>query len=124
MTEDIELAYIQIDIANLPEHQERTYKITPTKKARKLAKEVVSYILNSRTILPTRVAATIEGGIYLAYTYDNLEMKVEVYNDLAIAAILTDNSNEVIIDSLDMHTISDIQILINPLLEGVNSVRV
>ena len=118
MDKDIELAYIQIDIANLPEHQERTYKLAPTKKARKLAKEVVSYILNSRTVLPTRVAATIEGGIYLAYTHDNLEMKVEVYNDLNIAAILIDNSNEVIIDSLDIHAISDVQRLINPLLNA------
>ena len=118
MNKDIELAYIQIDIANLPEHQERTYKFAPTKKARHLAKEVVSYILNSRTILPTRVAATIEGGIYLAYTYGDLELKVEIYNDLAIAAILTDNSNEVIMDSLDIHAISDVQILLNLLLNA------
>ncbi|MCK5601975.1 hypothetical protein KAR91_08905 [Candidatus Pacearchaeota archaeon] len=116
MNKDIELAYIQIDIANLPEHQERTYKFAPTKKARHLAKEVVSYILNSRTILPTRVAATIEGGIYLAYTHDDLEMKVEVYNDLNITAILIDNSTEVIMDSLDIRSISDVQRLINPLL--------
>lgn len=116
MSKDIEAAYIQIDIANLPEHQERTYKLAPTKKARQLAKEVVSYILNNRTILPTRVAATIEGGIYLAYTHDDLEMKVEVYNDLDIAAILVDNSTEVIVDSLDIHSMSEIQMLLNPLL--------
>lgn len=119
MDKDIELAYIQIDIANLPEHQERTYKIAPTKKARKLAKEVVSYILNSKNILPSKVAATTEGGIYLAYTHDNFEMKVEVYNDLDIAAILTDNSNEVIVDSLDVYSMSEIQILLNPLLGEV-----
>ncbi len=116
MNKDIESTYIQIDIANLPEHQERTYKIAPTKKARELAKEVVSYILNSRTILPDNIAATIEGGIYLAYTHGNLEMKVEVYNDLTIATILTDNSNEVIMDSLDIHTISDVQLVLTPLL--------
>ena len=119
MDNDIELTYIQIDIANLPEHQERTYKITPIKKARELAKEVVSYILNSRTILPTRVAATIEGGIYLAYTQDSLEMKVKVYNDLTIVAILVDNSTEVILDSLDIHAVSNIQILLNLLLKEV-----
>ena len=122
MDKDIELTYIQIDIANLPEHQERTYKIAPTKKARMLAKEVVSYVLNSRDILPNRVAATIEGGIYLAYTHDDLEIKVEVYNDLDIAAILTDNSNEVIIDSLDIYVISDIQMLLNPLLDGISNI--
>ena len=114
MNKDIESAYIQIDIANLPEHQERTYKIAPTKKSRGLAKEAVSYILNSRSILPTRVAATIEGGIYLAYTHNDLEMKVEVYNDLGIAAILVDNSTEVIVDSMDINSMSEIQMLLNP----------
>lgn len=116
MNSDIELTYIQIDIANLPEHQEETYKLAPTTKARKLAKETTSYILNSRDVLPTTVAATIEGGIYLAYIHNNLQMKIEVYNDLTIAGILVDMDNEVILDSLDVYTISDLQILINPLL--------
>lgn len=121
MDKDIEATYIQIDIANLPEHQERTYKTAPTKKARALAKEVVSYILNSRNILPTRVATIIEGGIHLVYTHNELELQAEVYNDLDITATLVDTSNESIIDSLDIHTISGLQMVLNPLLDEAHN---
>ena len=118
MDKDIELTYIQIDITNLPEHQERTYKLAPTKKARKLAKEVVSYILNSRTILPNKVAPLIDGGLRLVYDNKPMKVNVEVYNDLFIAATLVDSINEITLDSLEIHTISDVQLVLNPLLNA------
>lgn len=122
MDKDIELTYIQIDITNLPEHQERTYKIAPTKKARALAKEVVSYTLNSRGILPNKVAPLIDGGLRLIYDNKPMKVKVEIYNDLFISATLIDSIHEIVIDSLEIHTISDIQMLLNPLLDGVHSI--
>ena len=122
MDKDIELTYIQIDIVNLPEHQERTYKIAPTKKARALAKEVVSYVLNSRDILPTKVAPLIDGGLRLIYDNKPMKVKVEIYNDLFMSATLIDSIHEIVIDSLELHTISDIQMLLNPLLDGVHSI--
>ena len=117
MDKDIELTYIQIDITNLPEHQERTYKITPTKKARELSKEVASYILNSRNILPNKVAPLTDGGLRLVYDNNSMKVNVEVYNDLFMSATLVDSIHEIILDSLEIHTTSDVQLVLNLLLD-------
>ena len=89
----------------------------PTDECRKLSKEVVNYILNRYTILPSEVAATVEEGIYLAYTNDTRKMVLEVYNNLTIAGLVADTDKQEILLSNDISTMSHIHELIDTLLE-------
>jgi hypothetical protein len=63
----------------------------PTLECRKLAKVVVLQLLKNYSIYPSRISATIEEGIFINYInhVDRLDLSIEVYNDLDIAAIVT-----------------------------------
>lgn len=89
----------------------------PTNECRKLSKEVVNYILNRYAILPTTIAATVEEGVYLAYTSGPYRMVLEVYNDLTIAGLVADTVNQKILLSEAIGTMSYIHNLIITLLE-------
>ncbi|NIM18611.1 MAG: hypothetical protein GTO45_42085 [Candidatus Aminicenantes bacterium] len=70
----------------------------PSYDCKKLAGKVAETLYKDFSIIPIRIAVSIEEGIYLKYkNFDNNKvLEIEVYNDnLDIAAILTKN-NQVI----------------------------
>ncbi len=70
----------------------------PNYDCKKLAGKVTEALYKDFSIIPIRIAVSIEEGIYLKYkNFDNKKvLEIEVYNDnLDIAAILTKN-NQVI----------------------------
>jgi hypothetical protein len=70
----------------------------PNYDCKKLAGKVAEALYKDFSIIPIRIAVSIEEGIYLKYkNFDNKKiLEIEVYNDnLDIAAILTKN-NQVI----------------------------
>ena len=104
--------HIQIDSASISVED----VAQPTDECRKLSKEAVNYILNSYTILPSRVAATVEEGIYLEYNHNTNRMRIEIYNDLTIAGLVSNMATETILISEDICTMSYIHKLVATLL--------
>ena len=88
----------------------------PTDECRKLSKEVVNYLLNRYTILPTTLTATVEEGVYLAYTNGPYRMILEVYNDLTISGLVADTTNQKILLSEDIGTMCYVHKLVTTLL--------
>jgi hypothetical protein len=75
----------------------------PNYDSKKLAQEVAEALYRDFSLIPIRIAVSIEEGIYLKYkNFDNDKvLEIEVYNDnLDIAAILT--KNDEIIKSADI----------------------
>ena len=108
--------HIQIDNAFIP--VEDAYQ--PTAECRKLSKEALNYILNRYTILPNRIAATSEEGIYLEYNHGLYRMILEIYNDLTITGIVVDTTKQEILTSEDVCTMNYIHKLVDILLEENN----
>ena len=63
----------------------------PTIRCKEIGSEIVRKLYKNYSIIPDRVSATVEGGIYLRYEDYRSEnsLSIEVYNDLDIAAIVT-----------------------------------
>jgi len=82
----------------------RTDGIAPPNYAcKKLAQEIAETLYRDFSLIPIRIAVSIEEGIYLKYkNFDNDKvLEIEVYNDnLDIAAILT--KDDEIIKSVDI----------------------
>ena len=75
----------------------------PNFECKKLARKVAVALYQDFSLIPIRIALSIEEGIYLKYkNFDNNKvLEIEVYNDnLDIAAILT--KNDEIIKSVDI----------------------
>jgi len=75
----------------------------PNYDCKKLAGKIVEALYEDFSIIPIRIAVSIEEGIYLKYkNFDNKKvLEIEVYNDnLEIAAILTKNNQ--VIKSVDI----------------------
>jgi ankyrin repeat protein len=75
----------------------------PNYDCKKLAQKVAVALYQDFSLIPIRIALSIEDGIYLKYkNFDNNKvLEIEVYNDnLDIAAILT--RNDEIIKSVDI----------------------
>jgi len=75
----------------------------PNYDSKKLAQKVAEALYRDFSLIPIRIAVSIEEGIYLKYkNFDNDKvLEIEVYNDnLDIAAILT--KNDEIIKSADI----------------------
>lgn len=75
----------------------------PTIKCKEISSELVLTFYHDYTIIPERISATIEGGIfvkYIDYVSGNC-LSIEVYNDLDIVAIITNNKQIVKIIDID-----------------------
>jgi hypothetical protein len=75
----------------------------PNYDCKQLAEKVAETLYKEFSLIPIRIAVSIEEGIYLKYrNFDNNRvLEIEVYNDdLDIAAILTENDE--IIKSVDI----------------------
>ena len=65
----------------------------PTIKCKEISTELVIRLYDEYSLIPERVSATIEGGTFLLYIdfISGNNLSIEVYNDLDIAAIITNN---------------------------------
>ncbi len=67
-------------------------------------KEICISLYDKYDIIPRKVDASIEEGIYVLYLNprNNKTLEIEIYNDLDVAAIVTDNNINKIISSQDI----------------------
>ena len=67
-------------------------------------KEICLSLYDKYKIIPQKIDASIEEGIYVLYlnTRNNRTIEIEIYNDLDVAAIVTDNNINKIIASQDI----------------------
>jgi hypothetical protein len=75
----------------IPEKWKTEHISAPTFICKSLAERIVYKIYENYSIIPYRISATIEEGVYCNYkNYDNERtLSLEFYNDLDIAAIVT-----------------------------------
>lgn len=85
----------------------------PTVESKKLAKSVILKLYKDFSIYPIRISATVEEGTFIKYInrINKLELSIEIYNDMDIAAIITKGKE--IITSMDILSMSDFIYLIN-----------
>ncbi len=81
-----------------------------------LSKEIVNYVSDRYVIVPNTISATVEEGIYLAYTNEQYRMALEISNDLTITGLVADTANQKILLSEDIGTMDSIHNLIITLL--------
>ncbi len=69
----------------------------PTVECKELAKNIVSGLYAEYNLYPIRVNATVEEGVFIKYInhINKKELSIEIYNDLDIAALVT-NGKEII----------------------------
>ncbi|HEB30156.1 MAG TPA: hypothetical protein ENI15_04690 [Spirochaetes bacterium] len=83
---------------------------SPTIKCKEISSKLVIRLFDNYEIIPDRSSATIEGGIFLLYidfTSGN-RLSIEVYNDLDIAAIITNNKKIIKAFDIDDETIEKV----------------
>lgn len=67
---------------------------SPNLASKKKSFEICQFIFFQRKIFPSKIASTKEEGIYLSYIADNKSLIIEVYNNLEVAAIVTNNEKK------------------------------
>jgi hypothetical protein len=74
--------------------------------AKKMAFEVCQKLFKNYDFIPDKIAPTKEEGVFLSYdsfnAYTNRSLVVEVYNNLEIAVIVTNNDSKQIDYSEDL----------------------
>jgi hypothetical protein len=88
----------------------------PNYDCKKLAREVAEVLYRDFSLVPIRIAVSIEEGIYLKYkNFDNDKvLEIEVYNDnLDIAAILTRDDETIKSVDIEKEDFSEIVKLFN-----------
>ena len=70
----------------------------PTIECKNKAQSIISKLYRDFSIHPIRISASIEEGIFIKYTnYSNQrDLSIEIYNDLNVAAIVTENEETII----------------------------
>jgi len=80
-----------VDSINLPSKWSVEGIDPPSFACRKLAKAIVIQLLKDYQLYPSRISATIEEGVFINYInhVNKLNLTIEAYNDLEVAAIIT-----------------------------------
>ena len=96
-----------VDSVSLPEKWISEGIHPPTVECKNLAKSVILKFYKDFSMYPISISATIEEGIFIKYInhINKLELSLEIYNDMDIAAIITKGKK--IIFSRDIPYISD-----------------
>lgn len=86
----------------IPEKWKKENITAPTLTCKKITENISHTIYRDYGMIPNRISATIEEGIFINYkNFDNSRiLSIEVYNDLDIAAILTEGKS--IIKTVDI----------------------
>ena len=76
----------------------------PNIYCKNITKKICLSLFDKHNIIPHKIDASIEEGIYVLYlnTRKNRTIEIEIYNDLDVAAIVTDNNINKIIASQDI----------------------
>jgi hypothetical protein len=88
---------LQIESVVLPKRLLSEDIAPPTIECKKKAQSIVSKLHKNFSIHPGHISASIEEGIFIKYTnYENQrDLSIEIYNDLNVAAIVTENEETI-----------------------------
>ena len=92
----------------LPERWQKDGVAAPTIAAKQKSADFVSDLHRQFSLLPKRISATVEGGVFLKYddSPSDRELVIEIYNDLCVAAIVTCKKETISV--LDVETQEDL----------------
>jgi len=70
---------------------------SPTTRSKRDGSKLVSTLYKQFSLIPTRVSATVEGGVFMSYDDHRTgnTLSIEVYNDLDRAAIVTNGKTPI-----------------------------
>lgn len=94
----------QVYAVNIPKKWKLEGILPPTILCKEKSANIIKKLYKDKKIIPVRVNATIEEGLFIKYVDYNTskELSIEIYNDFDIAALITQN-NEIIktVDIID-----------------------
>ncbi|MBF0338205.1 MAG: hypothetical protein HQL05_10270 [Nitrospirae bacterium] len=92
---DLLLIYDKIRSIPFPDRWRLEGISPPTDDCKETTISTIKYIYDCFKIIPSRIAATIEEGLFFKYINkaNGNELSIEIYNDLEKAAILTNNED-------------------------------
>ncbi len=95
---------------NIPEKWRKDGISAPTLTCKKIAESTSHSIYKDYALIPNRISATIEEGIFINYiNFDtNSILSIEIYNDSDIAAILTDGKKIIKVVDIINESFTDI----------------
>ena len=89
----------------------------PNENCRHLTNLIIYEIYSEFNRLPVTLAASIEEGIYLRYSVDNVkEIIIEVDNDSDVVALINNNQDKKIVRSAELESIEQIKAFIRTTL--------
>ena len=89
--------------------------IPPNLDCKKLTERVALQLYKTYLLIPKRIGASIEEGVLLFYQNfnNNNELSIEIYNDLDIAAIITNDNNIISVKDIYDENFSEIISIFN-----------
>ncbi len=80
----------------------------PTVFCRDKATEICFHLFDKFELIPQRIRASIEEGIYISYfnPKNNYTLSIEVYNDLEVSTLVNDNNQKKIVKSQEINDLS------------------
>lgn len=99
-----------VDSINLPSKWVVEGIHPPTSECRVLAKSAILRLLKDYQLFPSRISATIEEGVFVNYInhINKLNLSIEVYNDLDVAAIITRDKEIILSADISNENFTDI----------------
>lgn len=81
----------QINHATLSQRQLAEGSENPTTECKELAIEVAHIVYSKYSLIPLYASATVEDGVFIAYKNKNIKLHIEVYNDLDVATVVSND---------------------------------
>lgn len=90
---------------NFPKEWEEEQIAKPNLESKTKAFEICKFLLEKHSLYPDRIAPTKEEGVFLSYNTEskNKSLIIEIYNNLEVAAIVTNNKLRVVEYSEDIY---------------------
>ena len=104
-----------IDSTDVPEKWREQEIQSPTFECRTLAKSAVLKLLQENRLYPARISASIEEDIFIGYAnhISKVNLSIEVYNSLEIAAIVTKGKEIIKATDIENENFSEILAIYN-----------
>lgn len=88
----------------LPEHWAEEGALPPNIESKRKAFEICECLFKTYSLVPDRIASTIEEGVFIAYDSTSISktLYIEVYNNSEVGFLINDNFKKVIIYSKEI----------------------
>jgi hypothetical protein len=104
--------FSRVILTKLPQRWREDGVVPPNHNAKQKGAELVSFLYNKFSMIPIKIGATVEGGIFLKFNslYSGNDIAIEIYNDLDVAALVTRNKKPIL--AIDIHNEKDLEMAI------------